>query len=347
MRVHFPGERPTVTETAAAETRRSGPGIRHIACFFPETALDNDELRRRFEFSEGFLEEKLGIERRYLARVGDTTSDMCAAAVDRLLSEAGERPQAIDALLLVTLNPDYMMPHTAALVQEKCGLPKTVASFDIALGCSGYVYGLAVADAMMRVHGFSNVVLLTAVNFSRIMDPESRDTVPIFGDAATATLLTSEDPRYFLGKSTFGTDGAMAEAIIVRGSGTAGEGDGTLEMDGRAVFNFMMTEVPPDVRRCLELNHLEIDDVDTWVFHQASNYMVENLARRLRIPAERVVLDLEDGGNTSSCTIPVTLSRRVLDRDTLPDVVGLSGFGVGASWASSILFRNHHEDSTP
>lgn len=344
MRIDFDGERLALTDRAAARPGRSGPGIRHITYHFPETALGNDELRQRFEFSPGFLEEKLGIERRYLARYGDTTSDMCAAAVDRLLDEAGERPAAIDALLLVTLNPDYIMPHTAALVQQKCGLPKSVASFDIALGCSGYVYGLAVADAMMRTHGFARLVLVTAVNFSRITDPESRATVPIFGDAATATLLTTDRPRYVLGRSTFGTDGAMAEAIIVRGSGTAGEGDGKLEMDGRAVFNFMMREVPPDVERCLELNGLALEDVDTWVFHQASNYMVENLARRLGIPAERVVLDIEDGGNTSSCTIPVTLRRRVLDTDPLPEIVGLSGFGVGASWASSVLFRNDDED---
>ncbi len=231
------------------------------------------------------------------------------------------------------------MPHTAAMVQAKCGLPTSVASFDVALGCSGYVYGLALVDSLMRTHGFSKVVLLTAVNFSRITDPGSRGTVPIFGDAATATLLCDESPLYRLGRCTFGTDGAMREAIIVRGSGTADEGAGLLEMDGRAVFNMMMTEVPPDVRRCLQLNGLEIDDVDTWVFHQASRYMVENLARRLGIPAERVVIDLKDGGNTSSCTIPVTLRRRILDRPKPPAIIGLSGFGVGASWASSFLFR--------
>jgi 3-oxoacyl-[acyl-carrier-protein] synthase-3 len=330
--------------TAALRGRREGPGIGHITYVFPEETLDNDELRRRFEFKPDFLEVKLGIDRRYRARWGDSTSDLCAAAVDRLLGESGVAAAAIDALIVVTLNPDYTMPHTAALVQEKCGLAKRVASFDVALGCSGYVYGLSLADAMMRANGFSRVVLVTAVNFSRITDEESRATLPIFGDAATATLLTTDRPRYFLGRCTYGTDGAMAEAIIVRGSGTAGEGDGKLEMDGRGVFNFMMREVPPDVERCLELNGLVKDDVTTWVFHQASNYMVENLAGRLGIPRERVILDLQDGGNTSSCTIPLTLRRRVFDGDRLPDIIGISGFGVGASWASSFLFKNPRED---
>ena len=324
--------------------RREGPGIGHITYVFPEDTLGNEELRRRFEFKPDFLEVKLGIDRRYRARWGDTTSDMCAAAVDQLLTEAGEGPEAIDALIVVTLNPDYIMPHTAALVQQKCGLAKRVASFDVALGCSGYVYGLSLADSMMRSDGFSRVVLVTAVNFSRITDPNSRATVPIFGDAATATLLTTDNPRYFLGRCTYGTDGSMAEAIIVRGSGTAGEGDGLLEMDGRGVFNFMMREVPPDVERCLELNGLEKDDVTLWVFHQASKYMVETLAGRLGIPPERVILDLQDGGNTSSCTIPLTLRRRVLDSENLPEIIGLSGFGVGASWASSFLFKNPRED---
>jgi 3-oxoacyl-[acyl-carrier-protein] synthase-3 len=329
---------------APARGRREGPGIGHITYVFPEDVLDNDQLRQRFEFKPDFLEVKLGIDRRYRARWGEATSDLCAAAVGKLLAESGESPAAIDALIVVTLNPDYIMPHTAALVQEKCGLPKRVASFDVALGCSGYVYGLSLADSMMRADGFSRVVLVTAVNFSRITDPESRATVPIFGDAATATLLTTDNPRYFLGRCTYGTDGSLAEAIIVRGSGTAGDGDGKLEMDGRGVFNFMMREVPPDVERCLELNGLVKDDVALWVFHQASNYMVENLADRLRIPRERVILDLQDGGNTSSCTIPVTLRRRVLDRRDLPEIIGLSGFGVGASWASSFLFKNPRED---
>ena len=326
------------------EDRFTGPGIGHITFVFPEEVLDNAALRERFEFKPDFLEVKLGIDRRYLARWGEATSDMCAAAVDRLLEESGESPEAIDALIVVTLNPDYIMPHTAALVQEKCGLPKSVASFDVALGCSGYVYGLSLAESMMRTNGFSRVILITAVNFSRITDQTSRATLPIFGDAATATLLTDENPRYFLGKYTFGTDGSMAEAIIVRGSGTADEGDGLLEMDGRGVFNFMMREVPPDVARCLELNELDMDDVTTWVFHQASNYMVENLVDRIGIPREKVILDIQDGGNTSSCTIPVTLRRRVLDQEKLPEIIGLSGFGVGASWASSFLFKNPCED---
>lgn len=327
-----------------SSSRPEGPGIRHIAYHFPQETLDNEALRRRFEFKPDFLESKLGIERRYLARPGEATSDLCATAVDRVLAEAGESPLAVEALVVVTLNPDYAMPHTAAMVQEKCGIGTGVASFDVALGCSGYVYGLALADALMRTHGFSKLVLVTAVNFSRITDPASRATVPIFGDAATATLLCDDSPLYHLGRCTFGTDGAMREAIIVRGSGTAGEGDGLLEMDGRAVFNMMMTEVPPDVERCLQINGLAMEDVDTWVFHQASKYMLENLAHRLGIPAARLIIDLEDGGNTSSCTIPVTLRRRVLDGPELPGIVGLSGFGVGASWASSFLFKNPGAD---
>ena len=320
------------------------PGIKHVTHFFPEDALDNDMLRARFEYEPGFIENKLGIERRYHARRGDATSDMCATAVRSLLAESGERAEAIEALIVVTLNPDFIMPHTAALVQDKCGLSATTATFDVALGCSGYVYGLNLAESLMRANGFSKVILVTAVNFSRILEPTSRNTLTLFGDAATATLLCDENPRYYLGKSTFGTDGSMREAIVVHGSGTADDGDGMLEMDGRAVFNFMMTRVPPDIRRCLEINDLTIDDVPTWVFHQASSFMIRNLVQRLGIPEQRVVYDLEDGGNTSSCSIPVTLSRRILNQPDLPPIIGISGFGVGASWASNFLFKNPNED---
>ena len=321
---------------------REGPGIKHVTYYFPPTTLDNAELKGRFEFKPDFLEEKLGIERRYLAAKGDATSDYCVSAVTSLLEQSGVSPDAIDALVIVTLNPDFIMPHTAALVQDRCGLRKDLASFDVALGCSGYVYGLSLVEAMMRAQGFSNAVLVTAVNFWRIINPDDRNTVPLFGDCATATLLSTDDPRYYVGRSTFGTNGGMREAIIVRGSGTGEQGEGLLEMDGRGVFNLMMSEVPPDVRRCLELNQLSPDEVTTWLFHQASKYMVKNLAKELKLPPDRIIYDLADGGNTSSCTIPVTLSRRILTQPDaeLPDIIGVSGFGVGASWASSFLFKN-------
>ena len=318
----------------------AGPGIKAVAHYLPPTPLDNDQLKQRFEFKPGFLEDKLGIDRRYVAAKGDATSDYCVEAVNRLLAKSGVDPEAIDALVIVTLNPDFIMPHTGALVQSMCGMRKDVASFDVQLGCSGYVYGLSMLEALMAAQGFTNGVLVTAVNFWRIINDEDRNTVPLFGDGATATLLSTEDPRYYIGRTTFGTNGGMKEAIIVRGSGTGEAGDGLLEMDGRGVFNLMMGEVPPDVRRCLELNELEADDVDAWLFHQASKYMVMNLAKQLKLPMDRIIYDLKDGGNTSSCTIPVTLSRYLLEQPELPQTLGLSGFGVGASWASTFLFKN-------
>lgn len=334
---------PTDSQTSGRKPLE-GPGITHVAHYFPPTSLDNDELRQRFEFKPDFLEEKLGIERRYVAAKGDATSDYCAQAVNRVLEKSGVDPGAIDALVTVTLNPDFIMPHTGALVQSMCGLRKDLASFDVQLGCSGYVYGLGLLESLMTAHGFKNAILVTAVNFWRIINAEDRNTVPLFGDCATATLLSTDNPRYFIGRTTYGTNGGMREAIIVRGSGTGEPGEGLLEMDGRGVFNLMMSEVPPDVRRCLEINDLSPDDVTAWLFHQASKYMVNNLAKQLKLPLDRIIYDLEDGGNTSSCTIPVTMSRLVLEMPELPDIIGLSGFGVGASWASTFLFKNPHPE---
>ena len=327
-----------------AASSASRPGIRHISYYLPEKVRENAELVEALGLEEAFIVEKLGVLKRRIAADDEATSDLCAAAVRRLFEETGESPEDIGGLIVVTQTPDYVFPQTSALVQHACGLGTNTIALDIQLGCSGWVYGLSVAEGLMKAHGLSKLVLVAAEKYSSLLRPNNRATLPLFGDSATATLLTVDDPLYHTGQFTFGTDGSLAETIITRGSGTApGEGHG-FEMDGRAVFNFVMQKLPGDLKQCLAKNGLEVGDVSTWVFHQASRYMVENLAIRMRIPLERAIVDMADGGNTGPCTIPLALARQVLNRSTLPDVVGISGFGVGASWASSFLFVNARED---
>ena len=314
-------------------------GIQDIAFYLPADRQENEAICAAHGFDEAFITEKLGIRARHIAGQDESTSDLATAAVRTLIDASGIEADQIGLLVIVTQTPDYCLPHTSALVHGELGLSKSVPAFDINLGCSGFVYGLSTAIGFMEANGIDFGILVTAEEYSKVLDPSDRATAPLFGDAAAATLL-SRTPRYTAGRTTFGTDGSRHEALIVRGSGTRAGELSALEMEGRAIFNFMMSEVPADVATCLKKNDIESDDIDAWVFHQASKFMLQSVAKRLGIPHEKLVLDLEEGGNTTSSTIPIALARKVLPAKTPPRRIFVSGFGVGLSWASTVLTLN-------
>ncbi len=311
-------------------------GIAGIASYLPDAVNDNTALVARYGFDADFISDKLGIETRHYAAPNETTADLATRAAEAMLDEAGLRAADIDLLVVVTQTPDYLLPHTSALVHERLGAPTRTAAFDISLGCSGFIYALAAAVPMMAAHDMQTGLLVTAETYSKLISLEDRATAPLFGDGAAATLLT-RDPVYYLGRTTFGTDGLRHRALIAAGSGTRDEPSAPLFMDGRAIFSFVMTEAPKDVAACLTANGVAADDVERWVFHQASAYMLQSLAKRLGIADERLVIEMADCGNTTSSTIPIALERRVLAASPQPRTVFLSGFGVGLSWASTVL----------
>ena len=316
-------------------------GIDHISFALPKgQAETNDDLITAHGFDRGFISEKLGIDVRLKLASDETVSGLCVDAVNRLLNETSLDPQNVECLGVVTQTPDYCLPHTSALVHSETGLPNDCAAFDIGLGCSGYVYALAIMRGFMLAEGLSCGIIATVDAYSRVMDPKDKATSPLFGDAASATLLRSGG-RARLGKVSFGTNGDRHQALIVRGSGSRSEAFEPLYMDGRAIFNFMMTEVPESVIRCLDINELNIDDIDFFVFHQASEYMLKTLASRMKIPLGKVVIDMRDIGNTTSSSIPIALQRRILEKNYKNKnrlKILLSGFGVGLSWATSLLY---------
>lgn len=314
----------------------SAIGIEDIAIALPTVAAGNDAIIDAHGFDRAFIERKLGIENRWRLSDDDTVSAMAARAVDALFETVETPRDAVEMLIVVTQTPDYCLPGVATLVQHAAGLPTTIAAFDLGLGCSGYVYGLSVARAMMAAEGFTTGVLVTAEAYSRVLDEEDRATAPLFGDAATATLL-STNPRYRLGRGVYGSDGSGAQSLIVHGSGSTKEPRQPLHMNGRDIFNFMMTEAPANIAQLLEREGLTFDDIDACVFHQASQFMLKNLARSLKLPDEKLIVELADIGNTTSSTIPIALKRQLLDAATRPDRVLISGFGVGLSWASMML----------
>lgn len=313
-------------------------GIDGVASYVPPGRQSNASRQAEFGVNDEFIVEKLGVERVARKAPGEETSDLCVQAFRALEADGRVRPADVDCVIVCTQNPDGGgIPHTGAIVHAKLSLPERCASFDISLGCSGYVYGLSVMKSFMESNGFSVGLLFTADPYSKIIDPGDRNTAMLFGDAATATLLRESPgggmpwiPRAFC----FGTRGKAGDALHNR--------DHRLRMDGRAVFNFCVTEVPIQVKELLGALDLRSADVDLFLFHQGSRFMVDQLRARLGLPAEKVPIDLADYGNTVSSSIPLLLER-YLGRADMRRIV-LSGFGVGLSWASCLLARGEGKD---
>jgi 3-oxoacyl-[acyl-carrier-protein] synthase-3 len=317
------------------------PGIAQIATYLPEAVVNNDELVARFGFDRAFLDDKVGIRQRHIAAADEAVSDLALKAAEALLSRSALARERIELVVLCTQNPDYKLPTTANIIQDRLGLPQTVAAFDINQGCSGYVYGLAVTRAMMMAHGFAAALLLTADGYSKVMEPGDRGTVPLFGDGAAATLLTAEGPGK-LGSFTFGSDGSGAEDLIVRGGGSRHPdmpttGPGALYMNGRAILKFMIRRVPADIDKCLAANGLTRAEVDFFVLHQASGHMVRSLIREMGLPEEKVPVEIADCANTVSSTLPIVLERLGGPAALAGKTVLLCGFGVGLSWGSTVV----------
>lgn len=307
-------------------------GIVRIGSYIPGGRESNYAKKGQFDIDDEFIRDKLGVEEVSRKAADEETSDMCVKAYADLEARLGRRIDAVDCLVVCTQNPDGVgLPHTSAIVHGKLGLPESCACFDVGLGCSGYVYSLSIVKAFMRDNGMSSALLFTADPYSKIIDAQDKNTVLLFGDAATATLLQegSIPGTWAPGTFRFGTCGKDGGALENR--------NGTLHMNGRAVFNFSATKVPPQVTRLLKDAGLGPEDIDLFLFHQGSKFIVDQLAKRLALPPEKVPLNLSGQGNTISSSLPLLLQDR-LDDPRLNRML-LSGFGVGLSWASCLLTR--------
>lgn len=324
--------------------------VRGFAHAVPDIIVEAEEVADWTGADSTFIAQKIGFPQRRFLSARETPSMLGGQAVRALFDRFPElQPDDIEALFVVSQTPDYSIPHMAAQLQNACGLPDRVAALDISLGCSGWVYGLSMLRAMMQAEGWTNALLVTCDPYSKIMSPQDRATATVFGDAAAATWLSAEAGAS-VGATDFGTDGSGADGLIFRAGrgaspmtsiyGTAVETaptDQKLYMDGRAILTFMLDRVPASIERCLAKNGLAMPDVDLFVFHQASRYMVELLRRQLELTAEQAPFVLEDIGNCVSSTIPIAIER-IQDRDSLEGKIVLaSGFGVGLSWATTIL----------
>lgn len=322
--------------------------IVQIASALPSWRVSSEEIAQWVNADPVFIREKIGISQRRFLAANETTTTLALQACKNLFNKTNVTVSDIELLILITQNGEYQLPHGAALLQHALDLPTSVAAFDINLGCSGYVYGLVIVKSFMQMHGAKTALLVTCDPYSKIMARTDRDTMPLFGDAATATLLSSANGLR-IADADFGTDGGGAEHLIVRraeverGIGLhAAQSDVSgsnsfLSMNGRAIFNFMMTRVPRSVIRCLEKNRIDKGDVDYFVFHQASKYLLEALSEKMKLPAAKVPISIRETGNTVSSTIPLALECLMKKEDLSDKTLVLSGFGVGLSWGTVLL----------
>ena len=325
--------------------------IKAISYYLPDQILSNEELVREFpEWTVDKIADKVGVEKRHIA-LTETTSDMAVKAAEKLFIDNPEIGRDnIDFLILCTQTPDYFLPSTACIVQNRLGLHTSCGAFDFNLGCSGYEYGLAIAKGLIAGGIAKNVLLLTSEAYNKHIHQRDKGNRTIFGDAATATLI-SDSGFAEIGEFTLGTDGKGAEHLIVRsGAGAHPEKFGDLHFDdngnpissdhlymnGAEIFNFTIRVVPKMVRENIEANHIQLSDIDLFVFHQANKFMLEHLRKKMKIENEKFFVNLKDVGNTVSSTIPIALCE-ARKQNRLHGNVLLAGFGVGLSWGACVI----------
>jgi len=303
-------------------------GIGKIAYSIGKNTLSNMDRLESLAATTSLLENKIGVKQVARKENHEETSDLALAAVQKLFNISTINPEEIECLILITQNPDgYGLPHTSAILHQKAGLPPSCAAFDVSLGCSGFVYGLSVVSAFMEANGMTRGLLVTADPYSKIVDESDRNTSLLFGDGATATLMTDE-PIWSIGKMDFTTQGDLKNALEVTS-------ERKLFMNGRAVFNFCAQGVPKSIQRTLDKNNLTLDEIDMLALHQGSKFIVDTIGRRLGV-AEKTPFLASDYGNTVSSSIPIILADNV---PKTAKYVLISGFGVGLSCATTVLQR--------
>ncbi len=325
--------------------------IKHISHYLPEMIVTNEDIAREFpEWTAEKVASKVGVEERHIAADGETALDMAEKAARKLFEEHNINKECVDFVLLCTQSPDYYLPTSACILHDRLALSTKCGALDFNLGCSGYVYGLSLAKGLI-IGGISkNVLLITSETYSKHLHPKDKGNRTIFGDAATASLISTEEGIGEICEFSLGTDGKGAENLIVKTGAMRmpelmndlrmEEGNPVssdyLYMNGGEIFNFTSNAVPVLVGDVLKNNDLTDGDISLYVFHQANKYMINYLRKLLDIDKDRFYIYLKNVGNTVSSTIPIALYNAHKE-DELKGNVLLAGFGVGYSWAGVIL----------
>jgi 3-oxoacyl-[acyl-carrier-protein] synthase-3 len=328
-----------------------GTKIECIEFYYPEKIITNDDLQREFpEYDFSKFEQKIGIRNRYITSENETALDLAIRSAEKLFSYYDK--SKIDYILYCTQSPEYFLPTTACILQDKLKLRKDIGAFDFNLGCSGYTYGLSLAKSLIISGQAENILLVTAETYSKYLHPQDKSNRAIFGDAATSTIVSYSDED-LINEFVFGTDGAGFEKLIVKNGASKHKvdskaiekyygsnnlyNDNYLYMDGPEIFNFTNEMIPKLVDLIESKNSIERIDVDQFILHQANSFMLHSIRKRLKIEPNNFFVDLFDGGNTVSCTIPIALKKYSHSNFGGLNNIVLAGFGVGLSWCGGLI----------
>jgi len=329
----------------------SGCAIEHLETFLPDREVTNADLKKEFpDWNMDLFEKTVGVKTRHEVKAGETASDIAQKAAVKLFRKVDM--QRVDFLIFCTQYPDYYKPTTACLLQQRLGLKNSIGAYDMNLGCSGFVYGLAVAKGLIKANVASHVLLLTSTSASKYIYNKDRSKKSLFGDGASACLVTASEKEKIMAFE-FGTDGNNTDLVIPNGAfrkrydPQAPEfeyepgsytTDNHVQMNGHEIMNFTLRVVPPLVRQVLKKNGLTPADIDYTVFHQANPFILDHLRKRCGLPKDRFFNDISDTGNTSSSSVPIGI-RKLADRGIIKPgyKLLLAGFGVGLSWAATVI----------
>lgn len=337
----------------------SNIGIAGIAACVPKQKIDNYKYTQYFpEDVVRKVVDKIGIYERRFADEHTCASDLCYAAAERLIADLQVDKSEIDVLIFISQTPDYRMPATAFLLQERLGLPKATMAFDLTLGCSAFLYGLSVGYSLLQQPHIRKVLLLDGETRSKVYSPKDRKTAFLFGDAGAAVLLERGE-KYGNSYFSLNSDGSMADTIKIEGGGyRMPSSEETLRervideygnirslehgyMDGDDVFNFVASKVPKDIKYlCAEVGE-DLQSMDYYLFHQANDFMNQFLVKKLKLDVNKVPSSIAKFGNTSSVSIPLTIVSELREKLQGNKKLMFSAFGVGLSWGTVVLQTNN------
>ena len=329
----------------------TGINIIAISACVPKNIVINEDFAKELYPDEGQLKkviDTIGVKERRKTSNLICASDLCFAAAEKLIEEIKIERSEIDVLIFVSQTPDYRLPATSILLQEKLGLSKQTVAFDVNLGCSGYVYGLSIAYSFANNHNIRKVLLLVGDTPTKFISEKDKSSALLFGDSGTATLIESSKSNIYTAFNLF-SDGSGQNSLIIKGGGyrnpsnkdsfeLASDEDGNMRnseqlyMNGGDIFNFTLREVPKSINQLLDFLKMNMGDINHFIFHQANKFMIDFLCKKMKIPSDKFITSLEKYGNTSAASIPLTL---VVNKDKyIYNQIMMTGFGVGLSWAN-------------
>lgn len=334
----------------------NGVGISSMAACVPSRIVDNYKYDLDIWSEEEVRQvvNKVGVFERRFADEGTCASDLCFAAAEKLFEDNAIDRDEVDLLVFLSQTPDYRMPATSILLQHRLRLPMSTMAFDISLGCSGFISALSIVYAMMQNHGFKKALLLDGETRSKVYSRKDRREAFIFGDAGVAALI-ERDVKFGTSHFSINSDGSRGDLIMIPGGGYRNmssvetlrekvvdeygniRSDEQGYMNGADVFNFVIVEVPKDIRRLMSASNEDIQKMDYYVFHQANAFINNHIAKKLKLDPERIPWTIHKYGNTSSVSIPLTIASELKDSLVGTKKVMMSAFGVGMAWATAIV----------